>query len=55
MMTPLEKFLWEEVFRAEVRIARLASRVRDRTVGTELAVSLDGRGNEAADTASVDI
>ena len=50
----LEKQLWEEIFRAEARIAKLDSRIRDEVVGTDVAGTQVGRGNEAADTTSLD-
>ena len=50
----LEFFLWEEVFRAEARIARLGSQFRDRVVGTDVARTQVGRGSEAVDTTSLD-
>jgi len=50
----VERKLWEEVFRAEARIARLGSQLRDQAVGTDVAVTLVGRGNEAADTTKAD-
>ena len=54
MTSFLENQLWEEVFRAEARIAKLGSQFRDRVVGTEVARTQVGRGSEAVDTASLD-
>ena len=54
MPSSLEKLLWEELFRAEARITKLGSHFRDRVVGTDVAGTQVGRGNEAADTASLD-
>jgi len=54
MVSSLEKQLWEEVFRAEARITKLGSHFRDRVVGTDVAVTLVGRGSEAVDTTKAD-
>ena len=54
MTGSLENQLWFEFFRAEKRVDALCSQARDHLVGTDVAVSIDGRGNEAADTAFLD-
>ena len=54
MRSPWEDQLWLEFVRAEERVDRLCSLARDHLVGTDVAVTLGGRGREAVDTALLD-